>query len=181
MLSVRPKITDLNFHLFERNVHPELFEICAARVIERENYILKLNITTDGHAISFVHNDMILTEVCASAHHPLPAQRVVLSHPIDGVCNDETSIHDTIGYRSEVQLEGVKPMMFVTIQQQLDAKVECEGLVHRFHSNGRLSFGSMSYINVQAFRSHVNVRTFHTFPDTSAVLKSDTRFSLDLF
>jgi len=72
-------------------------------------------------------------------------------------------------------------MMFVTIQQQLDAKVECEGLVHRFHSNGRLSFGAMSYINVQAFRSHVNVRTFHTFPDTSAVLKSDTRFSLDLF
>lgn len=180
MLSVRPKITDLNFHLFARNVHPELFEICASRIIERENYVLRLNITTDGHAVSLVHNDLVLTEVSAGAHHPLPSNRVVLSHPVEGVCTDETTVYDTIGYRSESQLEGVNPKTFVAIQQQLDAKIECEGLVHRFHSNGRLSFGAISYINVQAFRNHVKVRTFHTFPETCAVLKSDTRFSLNL-
>lgn len=180
MLSVRPKITDLNFHLFARNVHPELFEVCASRVIEREKYRLHLNITTDGHLITFTHNDMILTEVSAAANHPLPSNCVLLSHPVEGTCKDLTTLNQTIGFCSEVQLESVAPKTFVTIQQQLDERIECEGLVHRFHSNGRLSFGAISYINVQAFREYVKVRTFHTFPDTYAVLKSDTRFMLNL-
>ena len=83
VLSVRPKITDLNFHLFARNIHPELFEVCASRTLVRENYSLKLNITTDGHAIAFLHDSMVLTEVSAGAHHPLPANHVLLSqrHP----------------------------------------------------------------------------------------------------
>ena len=180
MLSVRPKITDLNFHLYARNVHPELFDVCAKRTIKREKYELQLRITTDGHAILFSHKDLILTEVSAAANHPLPSKCVLLSHPVDGVCKDITTLDNTIGYRSEVQLESVTPAMFVTIQQQLDARIECEGLVHRFHSNGRISFGAISYINIQAFRNYVKVRTFHTFPDTYAVLKSDTRFMLDM-
>lgn len=180
MLSVRPKITDLNFHLFARNVHPELFEVCAHRTLVRENYELEIGITTDGHVITFRHEEIQLTEISAGVHHPLPTQRVLLSHPIEGVCQDATTFKDTVGYQSEVQLEGVQPQTFVTIEQQLDEKIECEGLVHRFHSNGRLAFGAISYINVQAFHHHVRIRTFHTFPETCAVLKSESRFSLDL-
>lgn len=180
MLTVRPKITALNFHLFARSIHPELFEVCASRILERENYTLKLNITTDGHAISFLHDSLVLTEVSAGAHHPLPANLVLLSHPIEGTNRDATVIHGKIGYQSQIQLECVPPKTFVAIKQQLDQKVECEGLIHRFQSNGRIAFGAISYINIQAFRHHVKVRTFHTFPDTCSVIKSDTRFSLDL-
>ncbi|MFK7769039.1 MAG: DUF2617 family protein [Mariniblastus sp.] len=179
MLSVRPKITDLNFHLYARNIHPELFEVCASRTWERDNYRLELNITTDGHLLSFHHDDLILTEVSASAHHPLPSQRILLSHPIEGVCHDETKLEEVISYQAKVELEAVDPKIFVAIQQQLDGKAECEGLVHRFHSNGRLAFGALSYINVQSFLNHVLVRCLHTFPDTSAVIKSESRFSLD--
>ena len=180
MLTVRPKITDLNFHLYARSVHPELFNVCASRTWERENYELKISITTDGHVITFCHDSMMLTEVSASSHHPLPSKRVLLSNPIGSVCNEATTFRDIIGYQSQVQLESVPPKTFVTIQQQLGYKVECEGLVHRFHSNGRLSFGAISYMNVQSFRNHVRIRTFHTFPDTCAVIKSESRFSLDL-
>ncbi len=180
MLSARPKITELNFHLFARNVHPELFHVCATRQLERENYSLQLNITTDGHCITFCHNGMVLTEVSASAHHPLPSKRILVSHPIDGKTEDSTTFRDLIDYQSHVQLECVPPTTFVAIKQQLSEKIECEGLVHRFESNGRLAFGAISYINVQAFRKHVKVRTFHTFPETYAVIKSDTCFSLDI-
>ena len=83
-----------------------------------------------------------------------------------------------VKYLSEVELEAVNPKTFVVIQQQLDEKIEFEGLVHRFGSNGRLSFGAISYVNVQAFRNYVQVRTFHTFPETCAVLKSESRFEI---
>ncbi len=178
MLTARPKITDLNFHLFARNVHPELFNVCARRTIEREKYKLSINITTDGHAISFAHGDLLLTEVSAGAHHPLPSQQLLVSHPVEGLCKDKATLGLKIKYLSEVELEAVNPKTFVVIQQQLDEKIEFEGLVHRFGSNGRLSFGAISYVNVQAFRNYVQVRTFHTFPETCAVLKSESRFEI---
>jgi hypothetical protein len=180
VLSARPKITELNFHLFGRNVHPELFDVCASRTLERENYWLQMNITTDGHCISFLHDGIVLTEVSASAHHPLPKQRVLLSQAIDGASEVETCFLNKVSYRSSVQLECVPPTTFATIKQQLNEKVECEGLIHRFESNGRLAFGAISYVNVQAFRNHIKVRSFHTFPETCAVVKSDSLFSLDL-
>ena len=179
MLSVRPKITDLNFHLFARSLHPELFDVCAARTYTRDLYELRLSITTDGHLISFKHGDFILAEVSASACHPLPAQRVLLAHPIEKSNENNTRFEDVIDYRSTVQMESVNPKIFVSIQQQLDEKLECEGLVHRFHSNGRIACGAVSYMNVQSFKSHVLVRSFHTFPDSCAVLKSESRFTLN--
>jgi hypothetical protein len=180
VLSVRPKITDLNFHLFARNVHPELFDVCARRVIERQNYRLELNITTDGHMIQFQHQDLVLSEISAGAHHPLPAKRLLVSHPISKSTTDELLYENVISYQSQVQREIVPAKVFVAIHQQLDDKLDCEGLVHRFDSNGRLSFGAMSYINVQAFRQHILLRTFHTFPDTSAVVKSETTFTIGM-
>lgn len=178
MLSVRPKITALNFHLFARPVHPELFQVCASRTFERERYSLSINISTDGHFITFRHQDFILTEVSAALHHPLPKRNVVVSHPVDAPHTGLITHKDSIEYQSEVEMESVAPHTFVTIAQQLDKRIECEGLVHRFDSNGRLAFGAISYINVQSFREHVKIRSFHTFPDTCAVMKSESQFKL---
>lgn len=179
MLTVRPKITELNFNLFARSVHPELFEICESRTYARDLYELNLSITTDGHLICFRHKDSVLAEVSASANHPLPSQQILISHPIQKNNENTSNFQGIIRYQSNVNLEAVKPKIFVTIQQQLGEKIECEGLVHRFQSNGRIAFGAISYMNVQSFKSHVLVRSFHTFPDTCTVMKSESRFSID--
>lgn len=177
MLSVRPKVTEINFHLFAKPVHPELVEVCGSRYVERENYQLKLDVTTDGHLITFVHDELVFCEVAAAASHALPQQCRLISHSVGGsTCNGPVQIDDGISYQSNVSLESVDPKIFVTIQQQLDKRVETDGLVHRFESNGRLSFGAISYMHAQSFIHHVRVRAFHTFPETCAVLKTDTVF-----
>lgn len=177
MLSVRPKITGINFHLFARSVHPELVQVCGARTIERDNYRLDLNITTDGHLITFRHRNSVYCEVAAADSHELPHQCRLISHVVDGsTVNGPSMYEDLIGYQSSVALEVVDPKIFVTIQQQLDKRVETDGLVHRFQSNGRLNFGAISYMHAQSFISHIRVRAFHTFPETCAVLKCDSVF-----
>ena len=178
MLSVRPKITDLNFHLYAQSVHPELFNVCAQRRTQRDRYELETAITTDGHAIRFQFGGLSLTEVSAGAHHPLPTKSVLLAQPIDGKTCHQLRIQDAIDYQSSVQIETVNPKLFVALQQQLNSRVECEGLVHRFGSNGRLTFGAMSYIHVQSFIEHVLIRAFHTFPESSSVVTSESRFSV---
>jgi hypothetical protein len=182
VLSVRPKITDLSFHLFGRSLHPELFNLGAGRTFERENYSLNVNITTDGHWITYQHKNFVFSEVCAGVHHPLPTSQLLLSHPVEGVCNNDLMlVNGLIEYQTKVQLENVDAKTFVTIQQHLGNQSEHaqpSGLVYRFESNGRLNFGAVSYVDVQSFIHHVKIRAFHTFPDTCAVLKSETLFRI---
>lgn len=178
LLSVRPRLTDLSFHLFGQEVHPELFEVCAQRTVERERYSLQVNITTDGHVIRFWHKDLVLTEVSAGSHRPLPSQQELLQHAIEGQRRNQLLVGECIDYQTSVELEIVKPTLFVAIQQQLDKRIDNSGLVHRFGSNGRLNFGAVSYIHIQSFIHHVLVRAFHTFPESSAVVTTETRFSV---
>jgi len=177
VLSVRPKITQINFHLFARSVHPELVQRCATREVERDSYQLCLNITTDGHLITFVHQGCVYSEVVAAASHELPVNCRLISHAVSGSSvNGPTMYEELIGYQSNVSMDVVDPKVFVTIAQQLDKRIETDGLVHRFQSNGRLGFGAVSYMHAQSFMNHVRVRAFHTFPETCAVLKCDSVF-----
>ena len=178
VLSVRPKITDLNFHLYAQSVHPELFDVCARRTTQRDRYELETAITTDGHAIRFQCGSLSLTEVGAGLHHPLPTKSLLLTQQIDSGNRHQLRIQDLVDYQCSVQIETVNPKLFVALQQQLNNRVECEGLVHRFGSNGRLAFGAMSYIHVQSFLEHVLIRSFHTFPESSSVVTSESRFSV---
>ena len=178
MLVVRPKIADLNFKLFGRSIHPELFNSCSARQIQREHYCLDLNITSDGHLILFRHDDLILAEISASSHHPLPTGCMLMSHCMQGEQQDSVHFGDRIRYECQHQLELVSPKTVLSIHQQLGPEVECQGLVHRFAASGRMSFGAISYIDVQSFCKHVQIRTFHTFPDTCSIVKSCSVFSL---
>ena len=178
MLTVRPKIADLNFHLYGRSIHPELFDPCAFRLIERENYRLRLNVTSDGHLIVFESDAVVLSEVAASALHPLPSQLQIISQPIEGVRSEQKLVRERIDYQCEFQLDVVPPKTFFSIAQQLDKNEECEGLVHRFQSSGRMAFGAVSYINIQAYRNHIQLKTFHTFPDSCAIVKSQSEFRL---
>jgi len=182
VLSARPKITDLSFHLFARALHPELFNRGASKTFERENYQLQVHITTDGHWLSFEHDGCVLSEVSSSSHHPLPTGQTLISHAVEGRCkNDQLLMDGKIHYSADVEFETVAAKTFVTIQQQLgkqNQSCETNGLVYRFESNGRLSFGAVSYVDVQSFINHVRVRAFHTFPDTCGVLKSESTFRI---
>lgn len=138
-----------------------------------------MNITTDGHLVTFKHDHRIYCEVTAAASHLLPSQCCLLSHVVEGSnTNGPVQLDELVSYQSNVSMENVDPKMFVTIQQQLDKRVETDGLVHRFESNGRLNFGAISYMHGQSFINHVRIRAFHTFPDTCAVLKCDSVFRI---
>jgi len=176
---VRPKIAELNFNLYARSVHPELFEICKSRQYHRDMYQLQVNIIRDGHFIQFQHADHLITEINASSTHLLPSQANLVSQPIERSLTHSIRIGN-LHYQSQLELETVDPKFFVLIQQQLDARMECEGLVHRFDSNGRIAIGAVSYIHVQSFKNNALVRAIHTFPDSNSILKSESRLQIKL-
>ena len=179
MLTVRPKVAELVFQLYGRPLHPELFVVYRTRSIERGRYKAKIDITSAGHVVTWRYDGLTLTEVAASAQHPLPERRRLMSYRLHGSRDDHVQCRGGIHYRMNFKLEPVEPELFWTFQNELMAvDDEREGMLHHFDSSGRIAMGALSYINIQSRDRSLLVQAFHTFPDDYAIVKSQSVFEL---
>ena len=178
MLSVRPRIAELVFQLYGRSLHPGLFEIHRSRQIERAGYRANIQITSAGHVVTWQYDGLTLTEVAASAHHPLPQRRRLMSPRLKDTCTDDLECRGGITYHVEFALEPVPRETFWTYQKELTQIAAREGLLHCFESSGRFGLGALSYINLESRDRSLRVQAFHTFPDDYAIMKSQSVFSL---
>ena len=178
MLTVRPKVAELVFQLYGRPLHPELFEVYDSSFVSRGDYEAKIDITSAGHVVTWRYAGLTLTEVAASAHHPLPERRRLLSYRLKGQRSDRVECRGGICYQMNFQLEPVQPEVFWTFQEELAADGQRQGMLHKFDSSGRMALGALSYINLEARNRNLLIQAFHTFPDDYAIVKSQSMFQL---
>jgi hypothetical protein len=178
VLSVRPKVAELTFQLYGRSLHPELFQVHRSQTIERAGYIAKVDITSAGHVVTWRYGGLTLTEVAASAQHPLPQKRRLLSYKLRGERNDRVECRGGITYLTSFQLEPLAPEVFWIFQEELAHDGLRRGLLHTFDASGRMALGALSYINVETRNRSMLVQAFHTFPDDHAIVKSQSLFEL---
>lgn len=177
MISVRPKVAELAFHLFSRPIHPELIMVHQSRRIERGQYSAKIDITNCGHVITFNAGKATLCEVATSANQPLPARRCLIHQSLKGSRTEEATCQSGLEYHSHFQLETVGAEMFWMVGKQL-GKGPTEGLLHRFNSSGRMALGALSYVNIETRRKSMLIQAIHTFPDDYAIVKVESIFTL---
>jgi len=188
VLSVRPKVAELMFQLYGRALHPELFTVHASQTIKRSNYEAKIEITNAGHVVTFSSQvgsgqagssqRHILAEVAASANHPLPKSRLLISHPVKGDHCERCECKGGVKYEMRCQLDPTKPDLFLLFQNELAKHSPREGILHRFDSSGRINLGAVSYINLELRSKRMVVQAFHTFPDDCAIVRTRSTFQL---
>ena len=178
MLTARPKVAELAFQLYGRALHPELFQVFQSRTVERGGFKAKIEITSAGHVVTWRYGGLTLTEVAASAQHPLPQKRRLIHHKLRGERTDGLECRGGVRYQMSFQLEPVVPEVFWTFQQELAHDGERQGLLHRFDASGRMALGALSYIHVETRNRSLLVQAFHTFPDDYAIVKSQSIFEL---
>ena len=176
MISLRPKVGELVFQLYGRVLHPELFEICSTRSIDRGSYTASVSITTAGHLVTWRKDGLTLTEVATSLSQPLPQKRRLLSHRIAGERSDRMECRGGASYETCFQLETVQQEVFWSFQQELVEAGLKRGLLHRFESGGRVALGAVSWIDVETRPRSLIIQAFHTFPDDMAIVKSQSVF-----
>ena len=177
MLSVRPKVAELAFHVFSRSLHPELYALHKSRRIERTDYEARIDITNCGHVVTWKSGGLTICEVATSARQPLPKRRCLIKRPLKGSRTEQAECHGGVSYRTHFQLESVEPDMFFMVQQQLGSG-PTEGLLHTFDASGRMALGALSYVNVETRRRSMLVQAIHTFPDDYAIVKVESLFTL---
>lgn len=177
-LSTRPKVPQLIFQMLGRSVHPELFHVHKSKRIDRERYSAKIDITSDGHVITWMADSTILTEIAASSNQPVPQGRQIFSLPLRDTGRDALQIRDGIEYKYEYELERVPAQMFWMIQQNLGDSYKEHELIQVFDSSGRIAIGGLSFVHLEARLRSLRIRAIHTFPDDLALVKTESTFSL---
>jgi hypothetical protein len=171
---VRPRVSDLVFQLFGRPLHPELFDILAARKIRREQYELTVRITRTGHVITWGSADVCLTEVACAADQPLPENRRLLNYRMRGEHCGKLACGHGICYQMSFQVETLPPEIFAHVHDEILADGNKHGLLHNFQPTHRLALAPLGYVAVESRPNCLLLSAFHTFPAEHTIVKSQS-------
>lgn len=173
MLLCRPRVADLLFCVYNRALHPELFEVLSSRRVERGDFLLHLWITRSGHVLTWTDGKHQLTEVVASQQDVLPAGGLLRLHLRGERAADVVGISG-VRYQASFQEERLSPEIFLHVHDEIVQDGQREGFFAQLGDGGRLAVTPVSYINPQARPGSLLVYAFHTFPDEYTVVKTQT-------
>jgi hypothetical protein len=166
--------------VFGRSIHPELFTNHRTRLITRNHYRARIDITSDGHVVAFTGSrGATMTEVVGSFQQSLPQQRKLFEMNLRGKYVEEIQGKRGLKYHSQFELDHVSADMFWMLQNQLQNCPSPEGMVHAFDSSGRIPFGAISYVHLEQRERQLLIQAFHTFPDDYIIVKSTSLFSVE--
>jgi hypothetical protein len=171
---LRPKVAELVFHLYDRPLHPELFDVVASRVVHRSGYSLTVRITPTGHVISWDTVRGHLTEITTTSETPLPNYRALASHRMRGERNDTLAWAPGLNYQSSFQVETLADEVFAHVHDEILRDGLKRGMLHNFQPNHRLALAPLAYVTTDAWDGNLVVSTFHTFPDERTVVKTQS-------
>ena len=170
---VRPKVAEIVFRLYDRPLHPELFDAVAARSVARDDGRLTVRLTRTGHALSWIGSGVHLEEVIASAGAELPEAGLRLAHRFDGGWRGQTAL-PAVRYQASSQVEVLEPEQFVHVHAELLADGARKGLVFHCRENNRVGLSPLGVVIVEALPRCLSIHAFHTFPDELAVVKTQS-------
>lgn len=171
---VRPPVAELVFRLYDRPLHPELFDALAVRRVERPEYRLAVQITPAGHALFWTHGDTHIAEVTATADQELPASGRRLGHPFRGERCGRCEVVPGVVYQVSSQVEVLPPEQFLHVHEELVADGARKGMVFHFRPENRMRLSPVGVVIVEALPACLSVSAFHTFPDEFAVVKTQS-------
>ncbi len=174
----RPDVSDLSFQMYERSVHPELFQVSAECRIERENYSAEFRLCEAGHVIIFRRGSECLTEVIATRQQMLPTHRRRIERRFQG-CQHESQRFQDVRYDASFQLERLEPNVYERCHDELAHDLRTADLAYAFAANARFGPVPMSLMRIDATPDSLLVHAFHTFPDSFGVVKTQSLFEFE--
>lgn len=164
-----------NFALYNRPLHPELFELRARRVVRHEVYELECWVFPGGHALRFGAGAACYSEVVSQAGVALPEANVVSTFPCVGEHDvDQHFPRDEVGYLTTIQAEQLGENLYLaTFEEMRDYANDAEALSHRWDDE----LGpNMSIVDVQRLNKEVHAQCYHLLADSGTVLRTQTIF-----
>jgi len=173
------KVDSLRFFLFDRPLHPELFDIYSDHHVVRNHYEAQIWVTGCTHVVGFYRNGSAVVEVVADASSELPRRGRQLELAFRGERDHERRRAGGISYMMNFQVETMSPKVFTQTHHDLARAGADRGLFVPFPMWMRRSpLTPFSFIDYRAKADELHVFTFHAFPDDLTLIKTQSIFEL---
>jgi hypothetical protein len=174
VLFLRPRVADLVFRLFDRPLHPELYERLATRTVEKGGFRVCAHITPTGHVLEWRHGDEWITEALAEADQLLPRRGQRLGHRFGGSRGGRCELRPGLCYQVSTHVESLSPDQFDDVHREVKREGERKGLLWHGGPDDDENRSPLGVVIVEALPKCLSVAAFHTFPDELAIVRTQS-------
>jgi len=169
-------VEELTFSLFQRPLHPELFQIYAQRRLKTDRYEALIWITGCTHVVSVFAGDACLTEVVSAPGQMLPSRGLIERFRFRGPRTHKCTLSRGISYMTDFQVERMSPNLYRQSHSDLEGFARNRGLFVKFPELqvGRLE--PFCYVDFEARRGELHIHTFAAYPDQVTMIKTQSLF-----
>ena len=173
------RVESLRFYLYDRPLHPELFEIYHDHHIFKEGYEAQIWVTGCTHVIGFYHDRSSLVELIADGSTMLPQRGRLLEVPFRGERVHESNRGEGINYMMNFQVEVMSATVYTRTHHELARLGAQRGLFVPFPMWMTQSpLTPFTFVDYDTRPSELRVFTFHAFPEDLTVIKTQSIFEL---
>ena len=176
--SLRPSIAETSYRIFDRTLHPELFDPLIVGRLKSENYELSLGICEGGYYLQFQSGKTSILEVTGPDIQRLSTfglQRTYFYNEQEEVLYET---EDPLPYHFAGEVDTVDFAVFTRVQMELEIEAQKAFLSHKFPPQNRFLPGPLSLAKIEGNAKMISVQTFHTFPEDLAILRTQSLIEL---
>jgi len=171
MIPARSPQGALQFHLFARPLHPELFETRACRVVEFDGARVDARILPDGHWISWQRGNAWVSQVASVAGQPLPCGQALFQLRLHQQRTLGTRLPCGARYEAQWTVETLEPEAFGRVHDEIERDGAKRGLLHVSPAE-HWQTPALAHVTADARPGLVVFTCFHTYPDELTVVKT---------
>ena len=169
-------VEELAFSLFQRPLHPELFQLYAKRRLRTDKYEADIWVTGCTHVISVYSSDVFLTEVVSAPGQMLPHRGLIERFQFRGPRTHKCTLSRGVNYMTDFQVEKMSPTVYRQSHTDLERFAQSRGVFVNFPDLETAGLQPFCYIDFEARRTELHVHTFAGYPDQITMIRTQSLF-----
>lgn len=161
--------------VYERALHPELFQLKDRRTLLGKGYELEVWLMGGGHLVRFERGRSCASELVIDREAGLPTANVVVAFPCAGEREFEHKFSEwSAGYMTSVQTESLSENLYRSTLREMTRHIaENDSIAHGWKSEAG---ENLSIVDVQVMSKEVHVQAYHLVAEGGFVLRTQSLF-----
>jgi hypothetical protein len=171
------QMLDMSLYLFDRPLHPELFQHYANYRVGQGNYYADVWITGLSHVVTINAFNQSLTEVIAPENDAYPSRGVLTRFRLKGERDHERKGNDGWLYLVSSQVETMDEALYKSVHLDLVRHAN-KGWCVTYDEWRDGEMAPFTYIDYEARDREFHLHAFHAFPHERTIIKTQSLFEL---
>lgn len=177
---LKNRVDDLHLYLYERALHPELFEIHRVARVQQRRYQAEIWLLNLSHVVTFQTLKGHVTELVFPPGELLPKAGLATSFRFRGERDHHQTLATGVTYILSTQVERMTTQVFPSSYRELARHAQRKGLSAFPNGEEDVENGSpFSYVDFEPRDHEFHVYAFHVFPSDLTILKTQSIFELE--